>query len=808
MIFLLLFSYIYPRMAVKKSDLYSSIWESCNNFRGGMDASQYKDYVLAILFIKYISDKYSNDPYPTIVVPEGASFKDMSELKNKTTIGDDINKKIIGKIQEANKFLAGIQFADFDDSTKLGTDKEKVNKLSNLIALFEKPELDFSKNKASDDDILGDAYEYLMRNFATESGKSKGQFYTPSEVSRILAMIIGISPQNSTSATTAYDPTCGSGSLLLKIADVAEKPISLYGQENDVVTAGLARMNMILHNNPSAKILQGNTLADPKFEERRGEKLQTFDYAVANPPFSLKNWTSGVTTAADPYGRFSEYGVPPEKNGDYAFLLHILKSLKTNGKGAVILPHGVLFRGNAEAVIRQRIIERGYIKGIIGLPANLFYGTGIPACIIVIDKENAANRKGVFFIDASKDFQKDGNKNKLMDEDIHRIVDVFNKRIEIPKYSRMVSVVEIEANEFNLNIPRYIDSQESEDIEDIEAHLHGGIPVTDIDALQIYWSVYPNLRKELFKPNRKGYVDISLAKEKIKSTIYNHPEFVAYSKMLNEKFEKWKERTTPYLKELGVGTKPKKVIHLISEDILSNYSGLSLIDAYDVYQHLMDYWNSTMQDDCYLISAEGWKADYIYDAKTKKFDSDLIPKSVVIDKFFLTEKNALQDYESVKEKIESEIADLIEEQCGEGGFFADFDKINKGVLNARLKEMGKKTNLIEEKRIIDSLILKYGLQSEVKEMISNLQDELEEKLVDKYQTLKETDIKVLVVQDKWMASLEGLIKGEMLRISQRLTQRIADLTDKYDKPMPSIIKDVEYFEKKVALHLNKMGLII
>ncbi|HEX9781278.1 MAG TPA: N-6 DNA methylase, partial [Opitutaceae bacterium] len=301
--------------------------------------------------------------------------------------------------------------------------------------MFQKPEHDFSKNRADNDDILGDAYEYLMRHFATESGKSKGQFYTPSEVSRIIAKAIGISPANTVAGTTAYDRTCGSGSLLLKVAAEAGKHITLEGQDKDVTTAGLARMNMILHDFPTANIVSGNTLAAPKFKD--GEQLRTYDYVVANPPFSDKTWATGLTPSKDPFQRFA-WGEPPAKQGDYAYLLHIVRSMKGAGKAACILPHGVLFRGNAEATIREQLVRSGYLKGIIGLPANLFYGTGIPACIVVLDKENAAGRKGVFMIDASKGFKKDGPKNRLREQDIHRIVDVFTRQVDVPRYARTV----------------------------------------------------------------------------------------------------------------------------------------------------------------------------------------------------------------------------------------------------------------------------------------------------------------------------------------------------------------------------------
>ena len=285
---------------VKKSDLYSSIWASCDELRGGMDASQYKDYVLFMLFIKYISDKYGNsdDFAPPVVIPPGASFQDMVALKGNPDIGNLINTQVIQKLIEANTKLARSDFPDFNDPNKLGEGPAMVERLGNLIAIFEKPELNFANNRADNDDLLGDAYEYLMRHFAQDSGKSKGQFYTPSEVSSVLAQVIGISQANTRGSTTAYDPTCGSGSLLLKVAAEAGRHITLEGQEKDVTTAGLARMNMILHGFPDATILSGDTLVNPKFKD--GEQLRAYDYVVANPPFSDKRWATGLNPANDP----------------------------------------------------------------------------------------------------------------------------------------------------------------------------------------------------------------------------------------------------------------------------------------------------------------------------------------------------------------------------------------------------------------------------------------------------------------------------------------------------------------------------
>ncbi|MEI6747391.1 MAG: class I SAM-dependent DNA methyltransferase, partial [Methylococcaceae bacterium] len=515
-------------MALKKSELYSSLWQSCDELRGGMDASQYKDYVLAMLFIKYVSDKYAGLPFAPITIPEGASFQDMVALKGQSDIGDKINKHIIAPLKEANKLA---EMADFNSTDKLGDGKEKVDRLTNLIAIFENPALDFSKNRAEGDDILGDAYEYLMRHFATESGKNKGYFYIPSEISLIISHALAIKKAQTTNSTTICDPICGCGSLLLKVASQAKANITIYGQEKDTTNATLARMNMVMHNNSSAIIEQGHALSEPKFKD--GNELLKFDYVVAGVPFSDKRWNNGVNVDNDPFGRFDAFGAPPAKQGDYAYLLHIIQSLKSTGRGACILPHGVLFRGNAESDIRRKLIRKGYIQGIIGLPANLFYGTGIPACIIVIDKNDAPIRKGIFMIDASAGFLKDGNKNRLRAMDIHKIVDVWTKQIELPKFSRMVSFDEIEKNDFNLNLPRYIDSQQAEDLQGIEAHLKGGIPVADVDALQNYWQICPQLRQTLFNENRPNYVALSVEKSAIKSAIYEHHEFVTFIESMN-----------------------------------------------------------------------------------------------------------------------------------------------------------------------------------------------------------------------------------------------------------------------------------
>ena len=801
-------------MAIKKSELYSSLWSSCDELRGGMDASQYKDYVLVLLFIKYVSDKYAGIPYAPITIPAGASFKDMVALKGKPDIGDQINKKIIAPLAEANKLS---DMPDFNDPSKLGSGSEMVERLTNLISIFENKALDFSRNRAEGDDILGDAYEYLMRHFASESGKSKGQFYTPAEVSRIMAQIIGIHEAQTSNDTTVYDPTCGSGSLLLKVGDAAQAKVTLYGQEKDAATSGLARMNMILHDNPTALIRQGNTLANPLFMDTHGQ-LKTFDYVVANPPFSDKRWSTGVDTENDPHHRFEYFGTPPDKQGDYAYLLHIVRSLKSHGKGACILPHGVLFRGNAEADIRCNLIRRGYLKAIIGLPANLFYGTGIPACIIVIDKENAHTRTDIFMIDASRGYLKDGNKNRLRDMDIHQIVDVFNKRLEIPKYSRMVSVEEIEKNEFNLNIPRYIDSQQQEDTQDIAGHLQGGIPNADVEALAAYWQVCPNLKKALFKANRPDYLDLAVSKQAIKSAIYQHPEFAGFIDSMNLLFADWQQRSAAILKALEVGCHPKIIIVELAEDLLQHYSDKPLIAKYDVYQHLMDYWNLTMQDDCYLIAADGWKATpyRIIEAKKNKdgkvikeidkgWTCDLVPKALIVQRYFAAQQAAIVSQQVQLESLAAQMTELEEEHGGDEGLYSELEKVSKATVTARLKEIKSDKNAQEEAAALNAWLKLNTQEAELKKAVKEAENQLDALCLAKYPSLNEAEIKTLVVDDKWLATLSVAIHGEMDRISQTLTQRVKELAERYESPLPQLEEDVESLAGKVAAHLAKMG---
>ena len=802
-------------MAIKKTELYSSLWASCDELRGGMDASQYKDYVLTMLFMKYVSDKYKGDPYGMIVIPEGASFDDMASLKGDKEIGEGINK-IIAALAEENDLKGVIDVADFNDEDKLGKGKEMVDHLTKLVGIFEG--IDLTANRAEHDDLLGDAYEYLMRHFATESGKSKGQFYTPSEVSRILSKVIGITNETDQSETV-YDPTCGSGSLLLKASDEAPRGLSIFGQEMDNATSALARMNMILHNNATAKIWKGNTISDPQWKDGNG-KLKTFDFAVANPPFSNKNWTSGINPQEDEFDRFT-WGIPPEKNGDYTFLLHILKSLKSTGKGAVILPHGVLFRGNAEARIRENLVKQGYIKGIIGLPANLFYGTGIPACIIVIDKEYANARKGIFMVDASKGYIKDGNKNRLRSQDIHKIVDVFTKQIEQPRYSRMVALSEIAANDYNLNIPRYIDSSDPEDLHVLNAHLQGGIPNRDIDALEKYWQVLPALRATLFTDDREGYSKSLVEASQVKSTILNHDEFKTFAKQSLKPYSKWCKDSA--LADIKQGDKPKEIIHHISEALLQTYAKTPLLSQYDIYQILMNYWVDVMQDDVYVLVQDDWQAgntlrelvakkgeklketpDLII--KKAKYKAELIPPALIVARYFRAEQSIIEQVQADLDAATQELENYIEEHSGEEGLLNDAmndkDKVTKTTVMSRLKVATDS----EEIAVLNKVKQLFEDEALGKKSLKEHQEALDLAVFKHYPTLDETEIKTLIVEDKWLTTLKQNIIAEIERVTQQLANRVKELEERYAEPMPVIEKQVNELSDKVAGHLKAMGL--
>ncbi|SJN10590.1 Type I restriction-modification system, DNA-methyltransferase subunit M [Leucobacter sp. 7(1)] len=808
-------------VALKKSDLYSSLWAGANELRGGMDASQYKDYVLTLLFMKFVTDKAKSDPDSLIEVPEGGSFDDMVAAKGDKEIGDKFNK-IIGKLADANDLRNVIDQADFNDAEKLGNGKEMQDRLSKLVTIFNG--LDFGGARAEGDDLLGDAYEFLMRHFATESGKSKGQFYTPAEVSRVLAKVVGING-NTRQDETVYDATCGSGSLLLKAADEAPNGMTIYGQEKDNATWALARMNMILHGNETAEIYKGDTITSPQLT--RGTELQKFDYVVLNPPFSVKSWTNGLE---EHYGRF-EYGMPPEKNGDYAFLLHALTSLKSKGKAAIILPHGVLFRGNAEANIRKELLKQGFIRGIIGLPANLFYGTGIPACIVVLDKENAVGRTGVFMVDASKGFVKDGNKNRLRDQDIHKIVDAFNNQRPIERYSRMVPMSEIadSKNDYNLNIPRYIDSSEPEDLQDLDAHINGGIPDRDLDALEEYWEPFPGLREQLFTPNRSGYSDLAVDVNDVQQAIFDAPGFTALQNDVKRIVNEWFESHRGTLEGISGSTRSAELIHELSEDFLARFEDLPLLNEYDAYQQLMSYWHEVMSDDVFLVMQAGWleaskprlalndkerklaeEPDLVIGTgkNAQKYKMDLILPELIVQRYFADEQAELDALAADLELATAALTEHAEEYGVEEAPLVDAtnDKgaYTKQLVSAVVREArgsGDREALALAQEVLELLSSEAGLKKAVKDA----QTKLDGGVLRKYGYLSEGDVRALGLEVKWLASISSRLVGEARFLTLNLASRLKTLGDRYGTTVSELDAAIDAVESRIADHLVAMG---
>lgn len=819
-------------MALKKSDLYASLWKSCDELRGGMDAGQYKDYILTLLFVKYVSDKAKADSDSPIEVPPDGSFDALLAVKGKGDIGDRFNK-IIAALAKPNELQGIIDQTDWNDEERLGKGKEMVDRLSKLVAIF--ADLDFGGSRAEGDDLLGDAYEYLMRHFATESGKSKGQFYTPAEVSRVLAKIVGISAETMP-RHTVYDPTCGSGSLLLKVAAEAPRGITIYGQEKDNATWALSRMNMILHGYETALIAKGDTITSPSSFGKSENQLPTFDFAVANPPFSLKSWSNGLPTvgegreAKDKYDRF-DYGSPPEKNGDYAFLLHVLKSLKSTGKAAIILPHGVLFRGNAEASIRRQLLKRGYIKGVIGLPPNLFYGTGIPACIVVLDKENAQARTGVFMIDASKGFVKDGNKNRLRNQDIHKIVDTFNRQIQLERYSRMVPLAEIidPRNDYNLNIPRYIDSSEPEDLQDLSAHIHGGIPDRDLDALSGFWQAFPQLRGQLFTPDRPGYSDLKLEIGRVQRTILEYPEFREFADAAQGRVAGWFAAHRALLLAIGPDTKANDLIATIGDDLLSRFKPMALLDEYNVYDQLMGYWDEVLHDDVYLLMNEGWLGaskprktivdkeralaetpDLVVGSgrSAVKYKMDLIPPALIVARYFAAEQSEVERLTAEAEEASRAVEEYVEEHAVEEGLLAEAmedERISKVLAVKRLKVARYEGTDPDEIKALERLIELYNTEAVAKREARDAQERLDLATLAQYGKLSKAEVQGLVLDDKWLAAVAGAIAGEVSSLTLGLVTRIRELGERYGETIGHLEAELVRLGTKVSGHLASMG---
>lgn len=547
-------------------------------------------------------------------------------------------------------------------------------------------------------------------------------------------------------------------------------------------------MNFILHQRGTGQIQKGNTLSDPKYLDEFGQ-LERFDFIVMNPPFSQKSWSDGVIPEQDIYRRFEGFGIPPMKNGDYAWLLHVIKSLAQNGKAGIVLPHGVLFRGNAEEIIRIQLIKTKYIRGIVSLPPNLFYGVGIPACLMFIDKENAPAREGIFFIDASNGFKKDGNKNRLREQDIERIVRVYNAQEEIEGYSRLVPYSEILAsNGGNLNVPRYIQKPDDTLPHNITAHLNGGIPEYDINTLAKIWKISPSLKEKIFAFTDGGIYRLAVKAEETEK-IFEEDETLRAQKLTEgtEIFAAWADEARDSLMNINGKTNPRNLIRELGDSILSHYDMAMIVDKYSVFDVLMNYWNGAMQDDVYMIRANGWEAGrmiaYEYDKKGKitSWEGELIPREIIAWEYFQREVDEIAEvFPDEIEHLYLEIEDL------RGDSESDED-----LPPETLKAISKKEKEIK------------ALQKESRE----LQKKLDEAVMKKYGDLSVDEIKRLLFNAKWLARLSHDISIEIDGVMNECMSRLMIIAERYGRTLVEIENDTDESREAVRNALGRMGYV-
>ena len=867
-------------MALKKSQIYSTLTKCANELRSksGISAESFKNYVLILLFLKYLSDKKKSGEKDSsiIEIPEGCSFDDIIELKGKKSIGEQINK-IIAKISEVNELEGYIDPTKHDFCDKDLGDTENASKLiSKLVAAFEDSGLDFSKNRAADDDLIGDAYEYLMRNFASQSGKDKGQFYTPTEVSRLMALLIGID-KDERNNVSAYDPTCGSGSLLLRVRAAAKPRVSIDGQDIDRANIELSYLNAVIHGCETARIEWGDTLNNPRHTNGENSLLQ-FDYVVSNPKFSLHNWM-GTAQENDKFGRWNqEIGVPPQQFGDFAFLLHCVRSLKSDGVCAIILPNGVLTRGGDEQRLRKWLVDDQHIlAGVIAFPANAFFGTSIAGNVLIIDKKR--QHKGVFFIDASSLGYKDADsKIRLREQDIKRIIDVWRAQEDVPHFSRLVTYetdetgkYEIERNDFSLNISLYVTPVDKEVHQDIEAHLKGGIPIADIERMEEYWSICPTLKNVLFKKFREGYAQLSIDKFSISSTIHKEPSIISQNTRFFSCFIDWKENMLDVMPAIDKDCDPKSLIADWGQSLLDTFSvGGMLTDAYDIYDQLLIYYNEFLQDDLYMISNGGWMPELVIpEKKSLKWTDlycDLLPVDIVINAKLPEIKAKVVDAETRLAETQEQILTMLEEneddldptlfygkrnianikrklECCVAKKLSEreiqflnellpwYDKNNKEYKNKRATLLSEYPDLFEgnltpSKKEVTKLLSmsdKWAYSTEeqrslwhqflsaletekaIKDELKILNSEMIQGIKEAYSSLSEEEARQLIIEDKWLATIEHRISDEMRNAIHRLISDVTTLVERYEHTLSYLSNAYNEQTSLVFEHLKTMG---
>lgn len=829
---------------MNKQQLASKIWESANKLRSKIEANEYKDYILGFIFYKFLSDKEEQ-----LLCKDGWEPEDLKELSEEDTETVGYCRRQLGYfISYDNLFSTWLlKGRDFDVSnvtdalsafnrlidpkhkkvfekifdtldtglTKLGdTSGARTKAISNLLQLIK----DIPMDGKEDYDVLGFIYEYLISNFAANAGKKAGEFYTPHEVSLLMSEIVA-DHLSDREKIEIYDPTSGSGSLLINIGQSAAKHMSskdnikYYAQELKENTYNLTRMNLVMRGILPDNIVtrNGDTLEEdwPFFDEEHVYSPLYVDAVVSNPPYS-QHWEPTEDKKHDP--RYANYGIAPKSKADYAFLLHDLFHLKPDGIMTIVLPHGVLFRGGEEGEIRQNLIEKNNIDAIIGLPANIFFGTGIPTIIMVL-KQKRPNTD-VLIIDASKHFEKVNKNNKLRASDIKRIVDVVTQRKDVEKFSRVVSREEIRQNDYNLNIPRYVDSSEQAESWDIFATMAGGIPNSELDILRDYWEAFPNLRSELFDSDGSPYS--TLAVEDVSATIKNSGDVTEFTEKFAEAFEDFPD----YLREKLIDELHSMEVSVNEEEISSNIFGrlapIPLIDKYEAYQLLDGAW-ATIAADLETIQRDGFSA-------TKCVDPNMVPK-----KKGNTEEEVQEGWVgriipfdlAQRELLGAELATLKahEDRLAEitSAYEEELDKLSEEDKESAFVNEDKTAFVWPE---VKKAIKAKEVESEVLAVLKTATDlNTEEKALKKqvktegielHQATKEvieslTNEQVLtLLEHKWITPLIDALNGLPTAVVDELTKKVVALTQKYATTLNDLESEIEHTETEFSAMLDDL----
>lgn len=852
---------------ITSEGIKNRLWNGANELRGSMDASRYKDYMLGLMFYKFLSDK----TLETFRMTSGLKSLTEAELveeyrKTKELLGDqlenmikqilgyyvspeylyqswiqDINngtfevQKVIDSLNNFERTIAAGDNADdfkgiFSNSTLDLTDtalgsnlNERSKNIKALIGLFS----DLDMIALQKGDVLGDAYEYLIGQFAMESGKKAGEFYTPRQVSEVMAQIVAKTSQ----IRSIYDPTVGSGSLLLTVKKHLDKDsqenLSYYGQEKNTATYNLSRMNLLLHDVLPGKmtIKNGDTLAEdwPEDPEYPDEGIQ-FDAVVMNPPYSLKGWNRSGVKVSDP--RFQMAGVlPPDNKGDFAFLLHGLYHLGPKGTMAIVLPHGVLFRGAAEGEIREKLLEKNYIDTIIGLPANLFTNTGIPVIIMIL-KKNRELGSAVLMIDASKNFVKEGKQNKLQEKDIARIVDTYLDRKEESGYSHLASREEIIENQYNLNIPRYVSSIEEGIPHDVEAHLMGGIPERDIAHLEVMKKIVPDLLKESCQMLRPGYVELTRSIDDMAKALWDSSVVQKQSKALGQAVDAYITKYWEILKNVSsednLVTLRDKMLWDI-KSILSNYEDL---DCYEGYQIIAEIWRDLLDHDLEIIaSSDFYEAGRSREpfmvtkgSGSKKHEEQegwqgsIVPNSLIEKNYYTSELDAITEKRNRIAEIEGELSDLAEAAKEEGRIEASAladtlnetgDAIENKLVKNELKIADKAS---EEYKVLKKTAGLFSEKSALNKECKVDEQNLKEAIWERILHLTDEEINQLMYE-KWFGTVQTRIV-DLIRIPlQKELDLLKVLKERYADTIDSIDAEIADMEKELQDMMQELVVI-